>query len=239
MRVVFVNKFVHVTGGADQHCLGLAAALRARGHEVRFLSTRGDENRARRAFVATRVTHSRESLGAVEQARVTTLLWNREAAAAMDASCASSAPTSSMPTSCIRSCPSHRWSSPPVTSSGGPDAARLRAGLRQPARRSRRASRPDETKFRFRLLNEATLRCAVGRMRRVSVFVAVSRFVARVHARHGSWPRCYRTSCPSATGTVGSSSTIATASSSGDGSGRRRVSTTSSRWPSCSPAIRS
>ena len=28
-------------------------------------------------------------------------------------------------------------------------------------------------------------RCAVGRMRRVSVFVAVSRFVARVHARHG------------------------------------------------------
>ena len=27
MRVVFVNKFVHVTGGADQHCLGLAYSM--------------------------------------------------------------------------------------------------------------------------------------------------------------------------------------------------------------------
>jgi len=44
VRIVLVNKFAHVTGGADQHCLDLAAALTAAGHEVRMLSTADPAN---------------------------------------------------------------------------------------------------------------------------------------------------------------------------------------------------
>ena len=44
MRVLIVNKYVHLTGARISTALGLAAALRERGHEVRFLSTRSPEN---------------------------------------------------------------------------------------------------------------------------------------------------------------------------------------------------
>jgi glycosyltransferase involved in cell wall biosynthesis len=190
MRVAFVNKFVHVTGGADQHCLGLATALRARGHDVRFLSTRDDENVEREgAFVTTHVTHgSRESLNVVEQARVlTSALWNREAAAAMERIVREFRPDVVH---------AHKLY-PQLSVAPVVVAARHRVPVVQTLHdfelvsaslldvRGGRLDR-DETKFRFRLLNEATLPVRRGaHARRVSVFVAVSRFVARVYAAHG------------------------------------------------------
>jgi glycosyltransferase involved in cell wall biosynthesis len=190
MRVVFVNKFVHVTGGADQHCLGLAAALRARGHEVRFLSTSGDENVEHEGeFVTTRVTHgSRESLTVVDQARVlTNALWNREAAAAMEDLVREFRPDVVH---------AHKLY-PQLSVAPVVVAARHRVPVVQTLHdfelvsaslldvRGGRLDR-DETRFRFRLLNEATLPVRRGaHVRRVSIFIAVSRFVARVYARYG------------------------------------------------------
>ena len=190
MRVVFVNKFVHVTGGADQHCLGLAAALRARGHEVRFLSSRGDENVEQEgAFVTTRVTHgSRESLSVVEQTRVlTNALWNPEAASAMERLVHEFRPDvvhahklyPQLSVAPVVVAARHRL---PVVQTLH-DFELISASLLDV--RGGRLDR-DETAFRFRLLNGATL--PVRRrvhVNRVSAFVAVSRFVARVYATHG------------------------------------------------------
>jgi glycosyltransferase involved in cell wall biosynthesis len=86
VRVVLVNKFAYVTGGADLHTLGLAELLRSRGHDVALLSTASDRNLATEgAFVPLGVTHaSREALGAGGRARVLAeAFWNRRAAAAM------------------------------------------------------------------------------------------------------------------------------------------------------------
>ena len=44
IRVLIVNNFARITGGADLHCLELTDGLRERGHEVRWLATRSDEN---------------------------------------------------------------------------------------------------------------------------------------------------------------------------------------------------
>jgi hypothetical protein len=72
MRVVLVNKYAHLTGGADQHCLGLAEALVRRGHEVMFMSTRDERNVVDNGvFVRCSVTHSsRENLPMSAQAAV-------------------------------------------------------------------------------------------------------------------------------------------------------------------------
>ena len=52
MRVVLVNRYAVPSGGAERHALGLAGMLRARGHEVRFLSTADPDNAERAgAFV--------------------------------------------------------------------------------------------------------------------------------------------------------------------------------------------
>lgn len=52
MRVIVVNRFAAVLGGADKHALGVARILRSRGHEVAFLSTEAPENVEREgAFV--------------------------------------------------------------------------------------------------------------------------------------------------------------------------------------------
>ena len=44
MRILIVNKYARVTGGADVVALGLAEGLRGRGHEVAMLSTASPEN---------------------------------------------------------------------------------------------------------------------------------------------------------------------------------------------------
>lgn len=86
MRILIVNKYARVTGGADVHCLGLAEALVERGHQVAMLSTASPENLFRKGeFVDASVTHaSREQLGAVRQLDVARrAIWNPGAAGAM------------------------------------------------------------------------------------------------------------------------------------------------------------
>jgi glycosyltransferase involved in cell wall biosynthesis len=86
MRILIVNKYARVTGGADVHCLGLAEALAERGHAVAMLSTASPENLFRDGeFVDASVTHdSRERLGALQQLDVSRrAVWNPGAAAAM------------------------------------------------------------------------------------------------------------------------------------------------------------
>ena len=86
MKIVLVNKYARVTGGADRHVIDLATRLVARGHRVRFLSSpppAGFEFGGE--YVDATVTHAtREQLGLGETIRVgATLVWNRSAAAAM------------------------------------------------------------------------------------------------------------------------------------------------------------
>jgi glycosyltransferase involved in cell wall biosynthesis len=86
MRILIVNKYARVTGGADVHCLGLAEALGGRGHEVAMLATASPQNLfGEGEFVAASVTHaSREGLGAAAQLGVAgRAVWNPGAAAAM------------------------------------------------------------------------------------------------------------------------------------------------------------
>jgi glycosyltransferase involved in cell wall biosynthesis len=86
MRVLLVNKYAHVTGGADLNCLGLAALLRGRGHDVALLSTASPRNVWEEGeFIEAPVTHaSRERLGAAQQLQAARrALWNPSAAAAM------------------------------------------------------------------------------------------------------------------------------------------------------------
>lgn len=86
MRILLVNKYTRLTGGADRHCLDLADLLTARGHSVRFLSfTGGRSDELGGAFVTPTVTHeTRDRLLPSERLGVVTrALWNRSAAAAM------------------------------------------------------------------------------------------------------------------------------------------------------------
>jgi glycosyltransferase involved in cell wall biosynthesis len=85
VRIVIANKFAHVTGGADRHCLALAWALREAGHEVAFLSTAASENVERVGeFVPLTVTHAtRDALAPTDMARVAIdAVWSRAAARA-------------------------------------------------------------------------------------------------------------------------------------------------------------
>ena len=86
MRVVIVNNFARITGGADRHCIDLASELRARGHEVAFLATRDSRNVEHQGrFISCEVTReNRESIRGGAAARVAAhSLWNGEAASAM------------------------------------------------------------------------------------------------------------------------------------------------------------
>jgi glycosyltransferase involved in cell wall biosynthesis len=190
MRIVIVNKYAHLTGGADQHCLGLAHAIQRRGHEVRFLSTRDERNAVDDGvFVSCSVTHgSRESLSPPAQASVfAKALWNREAASAMrrlldefrpdvvhthklypQLSAAPLVVASRAGTPIVQTLHDFEMiSASPIDARGG-------------------RWDPDESRVRFKLLNGA-LRPVHRRVHapRVSTFIAVSRFVARVHAGHG------------------------------------------------------
>ena len=86
MRILMINKYARITGGADKQCMSLAESLRARGHEVAFLAMASEENIEREGvFVPTFVTHeTRDSLTARERATVLRhALWNGAAADAM------------------------------------------------------------------------------------------------------------------------------------------------------------
>src|SRR5688572_7155734 len=86
MRVLLVNKYAHVTGGADLNCLGLAEVLRGRGHDVALLSTASPRNAWEDGeFVEAAVTQAtRDRLGTAQRVRAARrALWNPGAAAAM------------------------------------------------------------------------------------------------------------------------------------------------------------
>lgn len=85
MRILLVNNFAYVTGGADRHCLELTDALRQRGHEVAWLSTHHHRNvEEAGAFVRLPITAAdREALSWVQGYRAfRRALWNSDAAEA-------------------------------------------------------------------------------------------------------------------------------------------------------------
>ena len=87
MRVLLVNKFAYVTGGADRYCVHLAEALRDQGHEVAFLSTEHPDNIEREGyFVPCKVTHrTRDAASVRGQAEIAaSAMWNPAAAKAME-----------------------------------------------------------------------------------------------------------------------------------------------------------
>jgi glycosyltransferase involved in cell wall biosynthesis len=88
LRVIVVNRYATVAGGAEKHAVGVAEILRSRGHAVAFLSTRSEANVEREgAFVPLlgagfwRGTPPRREQVEVAAAA----LWNRRAAAAAEA----------------------------------------------------------------------------------------------------------------------------------------------------------
>jgi glycosyltransferase involved in cell wall biosynthesis len=190
LRIVIVNKYAHITGGADRHCRGLAEMLEERGHEVVFLASGSDDPPDIRAvLIESSVTHdSRTELSLARQ--VTTAakaLWNPEAAAAMRRLLEDYRPDVVH---------AHKLY-PQLSVAPVVEAARARipvvqtlhdfeliSGSALDARGGWRDS--DESRLRYQLLNSSTLpirrRVHVPRVR---AFISVSRYVARVYEAHG------------------------------------------------------
>jgi glycosyltransferase involved in cell wall biosynthesis len=85
LRILLVNKFAEITGGADRHCLDLARVLEERGHAVSLLASGPEPDFALdRTLVSSNVTHhDRDGLGGLKAARVAaSSLWNPSAASA-------------------------------------------------------------------------------------------------------------------------------------------------------------
>lgn len=85
VRIVIINKYVHVTGGADLHCIELAEGLRDRGHEVAFISTADERNLDKAGvFIKSDLTNStRKELSGHKAAQVAaSAIWNASAAKA-------------------------------------------------------------------------------------------------------------------------------------------------------------
>jgi glycosyltransferase involved in cell wall biosynthesis len=190
MRVLLVNKFTRVTGGADLHCLWLAEELRGRGHEVRFVSTADERNLdTEGVFIPPTVTHAtRDGMPLRSRpAVVANAIWNRRAAEATKQIVAHWRPAivhahKLYPQLSVAPVVEASRLGVPVVqtlhdfelvSAGALDA---RGGWRD----------EDDTRASYRLVNSAThpVRRLVH-VRRVSAFVAVSRFVADVYRHHG------------------------------------------------------
>jgi glycosyltransferase involved in cell wall biosynthesis len=76
MRILIVNKYAYVMGGADRYCAMLTEGMRARGHEVEWLALRQEVNAERAGAFVARMSGPR---------LVPRALWNRPAAGAMGA----------------------------------------------------------------------------------------------------------------------------------------------------------
>lgn len=190
MRVVIVEKYGRTTAGADAHCFGLARELQRRGHEVRFLATWDERNEVSDGvFVPLTVSHgTREALPLRSQARAFAYaVWNRDAASGMRELLEDFRPDVV-----------HTHKLYPQLSVS-PVVVAARAGVpvvqtlhdfemvgASPIDARGGRWDGDETRLRYQLLNSVT-RPVRRRVHapRVAVFVAVSRFVARVHARYG------------------------------------------------------
>jgi glycosyltransferase involved in cell wall biosynthesis len=85
MRVIVVNRFAGVLGGADKHALGVARLLRERDHAVAFLSTESGENVEREGAFVPLVGGDFWRGAPPVRTRLevaATAIWNRRAAAA-------------------------------------------------------------------------------------------------------------------------------------------------------------
>ena len=190
MRVLLVNKFARVTGGADLHCLWLAEALRERGHEVRFVSTADARNVDHEGvFVSPTVTHAtRDRLPLRSRPAVAAnAMWNREAAAATRQMLSTWRPHvvhahKLYPQLSVAPVVEAARAGVPVVQTLH-DFELVSAGALDARGRWRDGDEPRAT---FRALNMAThpVRRLVH-VRQVASFVAVSRFVARIYGRHG------------------------------------------------------
>jgi glycosyltransferase involved in cell wall biosynthesis len=95
VRILIVNKFARITGGADRYCLELTRGLRDRGHDVQWLSTEHAENvETSGAFIPLRVSHAtRGNLAFGRRAQVAgEAFWNRAAARSLAELCRSFRP---------------------------------------------------------------------------------------------------------------------------------------------------
>ncbi len=82
VRVLLVNKFSRVTGGADRVFLDLASWLRESGHDVKVLSTQfRDNEEAEGVFVPASVTSDNRDLlrGRAAARAAVAAVWNRQA----------------------------------------------------------------------------------------------------------------------------------------------------------------
>ena len=201
VRILLVNKFAHVTGGADQHCLDLAAALTDAGHDVRMLSTADPANGWRSgAFVPVSTSAgTRDQTGLLEAAPVFfKALWHRGAAAAMRRLAAEFRPDVVH---------AHKLY-PQISVAPVVEATRLGLPVVQTLHDFEMVSANhldpgagvldrSETQLRYRALNTATFpirrRIQLPRVRR---FIAVSEVAAASHRRHGIDPVVIRNFAP-------------------------------------------
>jgi glycosyltransferase involved in cell wall biosynthesis len=185
-----LNKFAHITGGADRHCLDLAKALRKARHEVSFLSTLSPSNlESSGVFLPATVTHrTRDELSSLEALAVARrALWNPEAAEATESLLASFKPDIVH---------AHKLY-PQLSVAPVVVAARRRVPVVQTIHDYEFVSASafdaegdwidrDESRLSYRMLNTATYPVRRGpHARRVDAWVTVSRAAARVHEARG------------------------------------------------------
>ena len=230
MRILLVNVYAYVTGGADVHCLELCRALRKRGHEVALLATQSTRNEERAGlFIPATVTHATRD-GLPTTARVKAALmafWNPSASRAMrqllsdfrpdvvhvhklypQLSVAPVVLASRAGVPVVHTLHDYELISASAIDDGG--------GWRD----------RNESHLTYRMLNTATrpIRLHVH-VPRISTFIAVSEFVARAHASRGIEATVLRTSSlPTLRRTSECRSMLETASFTTDACGPRRVS---------------
>ena len=197
MRIVMVNKYAHVTGGADWHCLTLARALRARGHQVVFLSTASDLNVEHEGFFVplTVTSESRDRLSAPGSARVAvTTMWNTVAGRAMQRILDTFMPDvvhahKLYPQLSVAPVVAAERARVPIIQTLH-DYELLSASWRD--HRGRWIDR-DETRLSYRFLNTITFPLRrFGHGSRIAHWLAHSRYVAHVYARCGIYPDVLR-----------------------------------------------
>jgi glycosyltransferase involved in cell wall biosynthesis len=190
MKILMVNVYGHVTGGADSHCFALANALEAKGHEVVFLCTESPLNVVKRGrFVPCTVTHeTRDALPARERASVAwKAIWNVQAADATRALIDEFQPDLLHAHKLY-----NQLSVAPVvvaSQAGIPIVQTLHDYefiSASPFDHRGRWRDRDESTFSYRVLNNAVFMVRRHFHRpRVSAWISVSKYVAERHAAHG------------------------------------------------------
>ncbi|HET6761303.1 MAG TPA: glycosyltransferase family 4 protein [Gemmatimonadaceae bacterium] len=184
MRILIVNKFARVTGGADAYCLNLAASMRVRGHEVVFLATSDPANGDNGgAFVPATVTRdNRDMLGLRGQLlAASSAFWNHSAYDAMRRILAVFEPDvvsahKLYPQLSVSPLVAAKRADVPVVQTAHDYEFVSASAIDHMGRRTDR----DEVAWRFRALNSSLFAVKRGVHRRsVARWIAVSEFVAK------------------------------------------------------------